>query len=490
MWKYEKLYNISMRNVVVRLGVKEGHVTKTRYRRLIIKRALSTMAEDLIRNEIETIEGMHPSVHILNPIATCQFDSESEDEEGQGGNAPAENAPPGDAPAEGATGISGLFRRLTLRTKEATKKAVKRTHIPSRLRRKKRDRKMTTQKFIQELNLTALDDYPYIISEFLENGTLNRFIERVGYHNLDVPNRILWSFALCTMAYGRPSAEDINARLGGEIPDPRLETVPPDAGAARHLVHGTMQDNNFLIGSPGGFPEHDLVVPLNLVGWSHAHIEMDQRGPKENLYMMGRLLFMLAMGDKNGQILQLSMEHPAIQNGVMTEAAHIYDRDTIDLDMKNLIGYWMCTDPNVPINLGYLLEQIEREALRRDQEFYSGVARETDVSVRAFLQLMIYDAPDDRGPGVMLAEQPPIIPMPVQEPVFFPDDDDNIFDIGGPADTSSDEDGGPPGPPGPPPAPPAPPAPPGEEVVFLQPVAYQPPGPEPPNIPDDDDLYN
>lgn len=55
-WKYEGLESFSVGAVVVRLGVKEGHITKTRYRRLVIKRALTDDSEDTLRNEIETIQ--------------------------------------------------------------------------------------------------------------------------------------------------------------------------------------------------------------------------------------------------------------------------------------------------------------------------------------------------------------------------------------------------------------------------------------------------
>ncbi|KAI1661824.1 hypothetical protein F4813DRAFT_174256 [Daldinia decipiens] len=435
-WKYEGLESFSLGNIVVRLGVKEGQITKTRYRRLAIKRALTDNAEDTLRNEIETIQAMHPAEHIIHPIVTCEYPpppGQAGGAGGAGGGGPAENA---------ADELSRLFRQVSVKAKEA----IRDPHIPSRLRGRRQDHRMTTRRVVKELNLAALNDYPYMISEYLENGNLDRLLHRISYHQVPIPNRVLWSIALCMlracigMAYGRPSREDLVAGIRGEIPEPRLETIPPGDAGPRGLVHGRIESKNLIFGTPDNFREHSFVAPLKLAGFSQAHMIEDARGPKENLLGMGKMLFILAMNDYNQEILHDSMVQPTIQNGIWTYATLLYeDNPNIDLDLKNLIGYWMNCDPNLMVNVRHVLPLVEKAVEERGEAFYPGVHRETDASVRAFLQLMIYDAAQE--PPMLVAHMEEVPPFPL--PAFFdhPGDGDGPAEedmLDGPADEDDD----------------------------------------------------
>ncbi|KAI0115427.1 hypothetical protein F4814DRAFT_419480 [Daldinia grandis] len=429
-WKYEGLESFSFRAVVVRLAVKEGSITKTRYRRLVIKRAISNESEDLLRNEIETIQSMHPAEHIVHPIITHEYPPQPPVAGGAGGGGPAESA---------ADELARLFRQVSVRAREV----IRDPHIPSRLRRGREDRLMTTRRVVKELNLAALDDYPYMISEFLENGNLDRLLHRISHHHMPVPNRVLWSIALCMlrscigMAYGRPSREDRDARYRGEIVEPRLETIPPGDAGPRGLVHGSIESRNFIFGNPDNFPEHNLVVPLKLAGFSQAHLIEDAQGPKENMLWMGQLLFVLAMNDYTHDFLAQSVAQPSLRNGIWTGATLLYElNETIDMDLKNLIGLWMSSDANLQINLRHVLPLVEKAVEVRDEAFYNGVPRETDASVRAFLQLMIYDA-DERPPlMVELMEDIPEGPLPV----VAGEVEDPDLGLDGPADSDDDDD--------------------------------------------------
>ncbi|KAI1463286.1 uncharacterized protein F4812DRAFT_463822 [Daldinia caldariorum] len=442
-WKYEGLESFSQRSIVVRMGVKEGMVTKTRYRRLVIKRAFTEMSEDTLRNEIETIESIHPAEHILNPLVTHEYaplpgEGEGEGEGAEGGGGGAGGAGPAEHAADE---IVRLFRRVRLGAREA----IRDPHIPSALRRRREDRRMTSRRLVKEANLTALNDYPYMISEYLENGTLDRMLLRAAYHRRPVPNRVLWSVALCMLracvgiAYGRPSPEDYDAARRGEITDTRLETVPPDAGNPRGLVHGAIDRTNFVFGSPGGFPEHDLVPSLKLIDFSQSYMVENAAVVKDHLMEMGGILLQLAVGDYSHEILTESIANPSIQNGIWTTATALYELqqgDNVDMDLKNLIGYWMSIQQGLDINLQHMLPLVEQAVETRNEAFYPGVPRETDASVRAFLQLMVYDADDRPHPFLAAAEAIPHGPLPV----FFPPPDGFGDGVDGPADGDDDDD--------------------------------------------------
>ncbi|KAI1801921.1 hypothetical protein F4811DRAFT_573635 [Daldinia bambusicola] len=436
-WKYEGLESFSPRSVVVRMGVKEGMVTKTRYRRLVIKRALSQMSEDTLRNEIETLESIHPAEHILNPLVTHSYaplpgQGQAAGGGGAEGNGSAENA---------ADELSRLFRRVRVGAREA----IRDPHIPSALRRGREDRKMTHRRIIKEANLTALDDYPYMISEFLENGRLDRMLQKADFHRIPIPNRVLWSIALCMLrayigiAYGRPSPEDYDASIRGEIPDARLETIPPDAGNPRGIVHGLITRNNFVFGNPGGFPEHNLVPSLKLIDFSQSYMVENGNVVRHHLTQMGQLLFTLAMSDYDDVILTDSIMHPSVQNGILTTATALYeleDGNRIDMDLKNLIGYWMSIHPDLGFDLPHILRGLELAIEVRNEAFYAGVPQETDASIRAFLQLMLYDADSPPNPILQAMEAIPQVPLPV----LFPPPDGFGDGPDGPADGDDDDD--------------------------------------------------
>lgn len=137
------------------------------------------------------------------------------------------------------------------------------------------------------------------------------------------------------------------------------------------------------------------------------------------------------MNDYTHDLLAQSMALPSLQNGIWTYATLLYGMNTtIDLDLKNLIAYWMSSDPNLMINLRHVLPLVEKNVEMRNEAFYPGVTRETDASVRAFLQLMIYDAAEAPPLLVEQMEEVPPFPLPV---VFGAVDDPN-------ADGPADED--------------------------------------------------
>ncbi|KAI1205885.1 uncharacterized protein F4807DRAFT_464346 [Annulohypoxylon truncatum] len=96
---------------------------------------------------------------------------------------------------------------------------------------------------------------PFIILEYVENGTLELFIQRIG--GAILPNRFLWRLFLCmvracvAMAY--PPAQGR-----------KEETVASAQPSA--LVHWDMHNRNFMFGAIlGNYQEHLLVPILKLI---------------------------------------------------------------------------------------------------------------------------------------------------------------------------------------------------------------------------------
>ena len=140
--------------------------------------------------------------------------------------------------------------------------------------------------------------------------------------------------------------------------------------------------------------------------------------------------------------------NPTVQNGIMTTATLLYELeqgDIIDMDLKNLIGFWMAVEPDMLVNLQHTLPLVEQAVATRNEAFYAGVPRETDASVRAFLQIMLYDADDTPPPWIQAVEAIPPVPLPL---IFPPPDGfgDGPDGPDGPDDDDGDDFGFGPGP--------------------------------------------
>ncbi|KAI0127942.1 hypothetical protein BJ170DRAFT_683764 [Xylariales sp. AK1849] len=133
--------------------------------------------------------------------------------------------------------------------------------------------------------------------EWVENGTVGDFIQRMLDHDIQVlPNRLLWRFFLClirtciAMAWPpQPAADGL----------PLLEHV--GLQKPRGILHGDIHSGNVMIGAfeaPPGEVEHDIAPPLKLIDFSSAWEVSSESSSddttKINVFDMGTIMVELA----------------------------------------------------------------------------------------------------------------------------------------------------------------------------------------------------
>ncbi|KAK7745731.1 RNA-splicing factor [Diatrype stigma] len=103
---------------------------------------------------------------------------------------------------------------------------------------------------------------PVLVTEFMQNGTLDEFFNRVMDSEEEIPNRILWSIFLC-------HTTDVGS--GGEVP---IETeFVPDGEDPINLVHRDMHMGNVMIGElDPGEDEHKLCPIVKLIDFGSATV--------------------------------------------------------------------------------------------------------------------------------------------------------------------------------------------------------------------------
>ncbi|KAK6865089.1 kinase-like protein [Apiospora arundinis] len=121
----------------------------------------------------------------------------------------------------------------------------------------------------------AVLSHPVIVMEYLQNGTLDQLINRFGHINRRIPQRLIWSFALCLL----------RAVAGIAYPDQfdgRRRREMPERGDLSTIVQGSWKGLNVLIGDvQEGLddPEHALAPALKVIDFGRGREEDPEADP-------------------------------------------------------------------------------------------------------------------------------------------------------------------------------------------------------------------
>lgn len=242
-------------------------------------------------------------------------------------------------------------------------------------------------------------DHPtWLYLEWIENGTLNAFIEKASRRLHRLPNRLLWRFFLCllrmciAMAWppGKPADNS-----------PVVEVIGGGRPGALH--HGDFHDGNVMIGAIEMNPEeteHDLVPMLKLIDWgaaSNYDESSSGAGPAtgetavtENIYDVGKLMAELATLDQDlseklypergetrdfqisagGKFMRTTAVELLPSFGLKPLAPHL------DELLRSIICACLASEPSNRPSLGGLVTLVSRAVSERDVEYYWEQARQ------------------------------------------------------------------------------------------------------------------
>ncbi|KAI0141218.1 hypothetical protein GGR57DRAFT_509278 [Xylariaceae sp. FL1272] len=276
-------------------------------------------------------------------------------------------------------------------------------------------------------DLTPLQFGPnrHLYMEFLENGTLYRFIRRANRDPVTgdmLPNRLLWKIFLCLVRICCAQLYPPKRPPGNP---PKL--VPETYRTARlirgGIDHGDTHLRNVMFGDmTAGDDEHSLVPILKLIDMGFAELiepndnEHHRIKEKEFVFTAAEFMYDLIVMDpaahasmpRPEDIGVHAYEYIAVRPGgpeIETCAWGIVGDGVLpDLDdeLRRTVCACLATDPDHRPNLRELIRVVRGGATNKTAQYYQnlGNANETDAIVAHILQTLIFNPwvspnPDD-----------------------------------------------------------------------------------------------
>ncbi|RYP53579.1 hypothetical protein DL768_001443 [Monosporascus sp. mg162] len=231
---------------------------------------------------------------------------------------------------------------------------------------------------------------PTLFIEWLDNGLLYDFIERVGDWGKPLPNRMLWRLFLCLMIH------NFEEREHKEVPMIKLI----DFGMSRELREiekipdAAVKTNMLDIGK----------VMLAFLGCSHrggaSDMKVTYRGEEKTIKSFAR--------DIDG--LSPTYKAPAA-----IVARHKEKMENLDPDIRSLVALCCVQDPNERPELEDLLREVERYVRTKEQNDYVGkkyYGNESNAAISRIVREVMLDAKDEEEMEPIPSLRPPFLSAP------------------------------------------------------------------------------
>ncbi|KAK8005668.1 hypothetical protein PG990_011705 [Apiospora arundinis] len=288
---------------------------------------------------------------------------------------------------------------------------------------------------------------PSLVMQLIENGSFEDFFRKVQVMNGHVPNRVLWSIALC---FARMLIGMAWPPFAGHKAPERLEV--PYNRKPYFIQHNDIHYNNVMFGDiQHGSEEHSLVPQLKLIDFGRAdyydpykwldktlprpHIASDAfKGDRRNTISFGLLLQAII----TKQWPQDGKAPPCYMGLVRTQAELLWlpeyrdDYPWLDPELKELVGYLMAVFHPDRLPVEEILARCERGLRKRPADFGAEYeADETDAACERFIKQTFNDAfyqaafpPGYPGPVDLPEDYEPLGPgLNGEEDYEFPDPD-------------------------------------------------------------------
>ncbi|TGJ87151.1 hypothetical protein E0Z10_g1636 [Xylaria hypoxylon] len=242
---------------------------------------------------------------------------------------------------------------------------------------------------------------PAILSEYLENGSLVRVMERLFDRRDQLPNRILWSWYHCMVS----ACVALTYKKEGPEGGPLEREKPQANGEHYRLIHNDIAHRNMMVDQCEPMVrQHRLVPKLVMIdfGLARQAIPGDEiRSEQMNLTDIN--IMMLGLIIPRSAVVHAEDLRLARWNGMITQAACILNDDRLpylDPDLQMLLAEsFKCNDELEPYGRPSLEETFQRtrRGMRKPATSYSEALRilELDETVWMIMQNLIFDADDD-----------------------------------------------------------------------------------------------
>ncbi|KAK8109343.1 hypothetical protein PG984_015144 [Apiospora sp. TS-2023a] len=250
---------------------------------------------------------------------------------------------------------------------------------------------------------------PYMIVDYLENGSFREFFQRCRREGVRVPNRVLWNILLCFVR--ACIALTWPLRRGEGAPDER-EEIPTQRGPTAAYAHNDLHMGNVMFGNlQPDVMEHEKVPVIKLIDFgAAAQTDMGRRprdernfnplqGHASNVYQLGEMMMRLI----TEMDMALPNWQPVMFGNAKTDASLLWAPKAterypfLDERMRQAIGLMMACRYEHRPTLQQLLEMAYVTVRDIRSRNYTRRIRneETSEGIRAFVNRYVFDADED-----------------------------------------------------------------------------------------------
>ncbi|KAI3322506.1 hypothetical protein HD806DRAFT_500252 [Xylariaceae sp. AK1471] len=250
-----------------------------------------------------------------------------------------------------------------------------------------------------------------VVTEWIENGTLSAFMERVKRENQVLPNRLLLRIFSCFVQFCVAMAWPPR---GPEGATPQTERIPENEAERKNkyqIRHADMHLANVMIGSlDGNSTEHKFTPIMKLIDFDQAHIVKGDGsnpiapnvlGVQHNIRDIGMLMRTLITGDVTmmpPRAVKVTVNIGGTSRGFVTEGADVTTarHPRLDAELGALVQWCLATPPNSRPSVEQLhssLGELITKATPSRYSGHNGGFYESDDQIRRLVQRLILDAP-------------------------------------------------------------------------------------------------
>ncbi|KAI0408852.1 hypothetical protein F4802DRAFT_616651 [Xylaria palmicola] len=239
---------------------------------------------------------------------------------------------------------------------------------------------------------------PAILLEYIENGSLVQFHNKVRQHGVRLPNRLLWSFYFCLvracagMHFHHPPQPQ-----QGE--PPVLEGIPTNKQPLP-FAHNDIFERNVMMGDwEPHVPEHQVGTNMKLIDYGICTTNISGSDSMlDNLLGVTLIIVRLILGHDP----DISVENATQYKGRatfatdilpgLTEEGHPYDPfPDLDTDLRDLIAEVLTRELSDRPRIAEVFRRVQAGMQKPASAYPPAALEEGDVLIRRLMQLLLYE---------------------------------------------------------------------------------------------------
>ncbi|KAJ8125778.1 hypothetical protein O1611_g7859 [Lasiodiplodia mahajangana] len=234
---------------------------------------------------------------------------------------------------------------------------------------------------------------PAVALEYLEYGDIFGLMNKIRRTDLNVPNRVLWSFFCCFIRASVGLAYPAGKPLGSNAQI--LEELPPDHKPSTEsgIMHLDFNNRNIMLTVDDG-PEHKIGVKAKLIDFGLANGRLGRSGSPVNIFDAARTVATLAtprLGIPNNTCEYKGLPTKGV-NLVGTGEAP-FPLPWLDPELRDFLARCLYAEEAHRPGLQEALQVAENAVRSKTAMSFPEPDLETESAVDAFIQEFVFNVP-------------------------------------------------------------------------------------------------